>query len=199
MAKLAIGILAAGSSKRLGQPKQLLSVGGVCLLQRQVNVASATGWPVTVVLADQGETERMREQLNVPTLVNELHASGMASTIKCLVEAVPADAWLFITVDQYRLDTQHLTTMIDHWQASNLTSTIVASAYDSILGIPALIPMHYKEALLNLEGDQGAGRIIRYVQKQSPNSIIAIENQALSFDVDTTEDLAILNNYFKNS
>ncbi|MFQ3229883.1 NTP transferase domain-containing protein [Reinekea sp.] len=197
MAKLAIGILAAGCSKRLGRAKQLVNAGGISLLQRQVNTAVATGLPVTVVLSDQDEAMQMREQLTVPTLTNQRWASGMASSIKCVVNNVQADAWLLLTVDQYRLDTQHLNRMIGHWQGRETTTTIVASVYDSIIGVPALIPSYYKNELNNLTGDQGAGRMIRQVQAESPHLVIELENQELRFDVDTVDDLLALKHYFQ--
>jgi molybdenum cofactor cytidylyltransferase len=195
--QIVIGILAAGSSKRLGQPKQLINAGGVSLLQRQVSVANETGHPVYVVLGEQPETQDMREQVSVPCLTNTEWASGMASSLKCLIESVPADAWLLLTVDQYRLDTPHLKTMIDHWQNSDSKTTIVATAYDSTLGVPALIPAHYKASLLRLSGDQGAGRLIRQLNLDDPDKIISIENPELSYDVDTVEDLTELEHYFK--
>src|SRR5690242_640035 len=44
-------ILAAGASTRLGQPKQLIQLGGETLLERAVRVADEAGcWPTVVVL-----------------------------------------------------------------------------------------------------------------------------------------------------
>jgi molybdenum cofactor cytidylyltransferase len=197
MASLAIGVLAAGSSKRLGQPKQLVDTKGVSLLQHQVNVASATGFPVYVVLGEQPEAKQMAAQLNVPLLTNANWASGMASSIHCLIKNTVADAWLFLTVDQYRLSTAHLNAMISHWQNSNTSRTIVASTYNAVLGVPALIPAHYKNALLDLSGDQGAGRFMRQAQLENPETIITIENPELNYDVDTVDDLLTLQTYFQ--
>ena len=52
-------ILAAGESKRLGNPKQLLSFGGNTLLARVAETAGATGlYPVMAVLGANAEMIR---------------------------------------------------------------------------------------------------------------------------------------------
>lgn len=199
MHKLAIGILAAGGSKRLGSPKQQLCVQGESLLNRQASVAQATGYPTYVVLNDTPEATALNSQLSVPVIVNSRWQQGMASSLKSVVEHVSAQAWLFMTVDQYRLNVEHLTTMIERWQHSASSTALVASCYKGVLGVPAIIPVHYRTELLSLTGDEGAGRLIRRVQKQTPNDCLQVENSALAFDVDTVEDLTAFTDYFDPS
>ena len=66
-------ILAAGASRRLGEPKQLLVLGGETLLERAVRVARTAGCsPVVVVLGAFGEVIQKGCQLDdVVVVVNE--------------------------------------------------------------------------------------------------------------------------------
>jgi molybdenum cofactor cytidylyltransferase len=50
MNKIAVLLLAAGSSSRMGQPKQLLAWGNTTLIEHQIRTLIKTGNPVNVVL-----------------------------------------------------------------------------------------------------------------------------------------------------
>ncbi|MFC3700212.1 NTP transferase domain-containing protein [Reinekea marina] len=197
MHKFAICILAAGGSKRLGTPKQQLCVRGESLLARQATMASATGHPVYVVLNDTPEATALSTQLSASVIANTHWQQGMASSIHRIVEQVSAQAWLFMTVDQYRLTVAHLNTMIDLWLQSGSSKTVVASSYQDVVGVPALITKHYRAKLLSLTGEQGAGRFIRALKKQQPNDCLQVQNEALAFDVDVVEDLSAFTDYFQ--
>src|SRR4051812_6293642 len=77
-------ILAAGSSTRMGQPKQLLELGGKTMIVRAAEAALASSaWPVVVVLGSNAE--KIRPALaRLPVLIvdNEAWPEGMASSIR---------------------------------------------------------------------------------------------------------------------
>src|SRR6188508_2888110 len=100
-------ILAAGSSRRMGTPKQLLAVDGRPLLVRAVEAALASpAWPVVVVLG--AEAEKIRPTLaHLPVLVaeNPAWAEGMAASIRAGVTTLQQfsralDAALIALCDQ---------------------------------------------------------------------------------------------------
>src|SRR5829696_3582015 len=76
-------ILAAGSSTRMGTPKQLLELEGKQLLVRAVEAAlSSPAWPVVVVLGAHAELIRPAiARLPVLVTENPAWAEGMASSI----------------------------------------------------------------------------------------------------------------------
>lgn len=76
-------VLAAGSSSRLGSPKQLVRLGGENLLERAVRVAREAGCgPVVVVLGASADLIRLQCDLgDACVVVNEDWASGMGASV----------------------------------------------------------------------------------------------------------------------
>ena len=92
---IAAVVLAAGASTRLGEPKQLIAIGGETLLERAVRTAREAGCaPVVVVLG--ADAERIRERCDLGdalAVVNEEWQEGMASSIRIGVAARTRCGW----------------------------------------------------------------------------------------------------------
>jgi len=85
-------ILAAGASRRLGRPKQLVRLGGESLLRRTVRAALACD-PVLVVLGSQAEAMAADlAGLPVIQVLNRDWEEGMASSIRAGIRALPVVA-----------------------------------------------------------------------------------------------------------
>src|SRR3974390_2378444 len=112
-------IVAAGSSRRLGQPKQLLIVDGEPMLQRAIRIAREAGAsPVFVVLgANRGAIGNTVDFSSAVIVVNHEWNEGIASSIRAGVDAVEAKAdaqgVLLMSCDQPRVTKEHLLRMID--------------------------------------------------------------------------------------
>jgi CTP:molybdopterin cytidylyltransferase MocA len=78
------------------------------------------------------------------------------------------------------LDVTHLTALRDAWLAG---APIVASRFDGIVGAPAVFDRSQWAALARLDGDQGAGRLLR------ADGVVAIDWADGAFDVDTVDDV----------
>src|SRR3954447_17444272 len=90
-AGVAILVLAAGGSSRMGQPKQLLTYGGKSLVRRAAETAVAVGeGPVVVVVGAAGEEvgAEMRD-LPVTLVENDRWATGIGSSIRAAMNAIP--------------------------------------------------------------------------------------------------------------
>src|ERR1700739_1619252 len=87
-------IVAAGSSSRLGQPKQLVVVDGETLLQRAIRcVQEAGASPVFVVLGAHRELIGNSIDFGEAKIVaNEDWEEGLASSIRVGVKAVQGEA-----------------------------------------------------------------------------------------------------------
>lgn len=158
---LQVVILAAGASKRLGQPKQLVVLDGEPLLRRQCRLAieSRTG-PVGVILGCHARecTETIRD-LPVVKHMNLQWAEGMASSMRQAVHAalvINASGLLLLHADQYRLTTADLQSLKSAWMESRLTAC--AAMYADDFGPPVIIPRNCFSELLQLKGDVGARR-----------------------------------------
>src|SRR4051794_5306915 len=133
-------ILAAGGSRRLGQPKQLLVYRGETLLNRAIRIASEAGAsPVLAVLGGGFESIRSSIQSSTAFPVhNHRWRKGMGSSIAAGMRALgvcapDADGVLLMSCDQPRLTVEHLRALIVAF-ASEAPRAIAASAYAGVHG-----------------------------------------------------------------
>jgi CTP:molybdopterin cytidylyltransferase MocA len=184
-------ILAAGGSRRLGQPKQLLAYRGETLLNRAIRIASeAHALPVLAVLG--AEFESIRSSIQSPIAIpvhNDRWRQGMGSSIaagmRALAVCAPdAEGVLMMSCDQPRLTAEHLQALIVVF-ASHTSAAIAASAYAGVNGVPAVFPPATFDQLRSLRGDKGARSII----ERAPCSVVAVEFEGGEVDIDAPEDL----------
>lgn len=159
-------ILAAGASRRLGRPKQLVEFRGETLLARTIGMAHGAGAePVLVILGAYADTISQSAALDqVVTVLNPDWQEGMASSIRAgiriLASCVPdSPGATILNCDQPRLSTEHLRKLFEKFEA-NSTRAIVASGYNGIRGVPAVFPRTMFPRLLALHGDRGARAIL---------------------------------------
>ena len=164
-------VLAAGASKRLGRPKQLLVWEGETLLERAARIASEVA-PTVVVISPE-----LVSQCHAQFVVNHDSAEGVASSIRAGVRAVNGDL-LIMLCDQPLITAEHLQALID------AKSPIAATGYNGISGVPAFFAAKYREQLLALRGDVGAKRVI----EAHPGELVTIPFEPAALDVDTAAD-----------
>ncbi|HMO38094.1 MAG TPA: nucleotidyltransferase family protein [Saprospiraceae bacterium] len=188
MSKTAIIILAAGASRRLGRPKQLLPWQGETLLMRTIQTALATPCrPVSVVLgAHAGIIQPSIEHSEIQIVLNPEWQQGMSTSLKIGLQTLLAaninlEAALLLVADQPLLSTAHLQQLL----AQPLdTGGMVASFYNGKAGVPVLFHRRWFSALLNLSGDQGARTLLARHEAQ----VQTVPFPAGAFDIDTLED-----------
>jgi molybdenum cofactor cytidylyltransferase len=171
-------ILAAGASKRLAKPKQLLKLDSETLLERAVRVAHAAGCsPVVVVLGAFAEIIKARCELDdAVVVVNEDWAEGMGSSMRTGVGVVlDLDACVLMTCDMPAVTAGHLRALMS-------SGEVTASFYSGRKGVPAYFPAKTFQSLMELRGDSGAKHLLR--------SARSVELVGGELDVDTMEDLA---------
>lgn len=187
-ADVATIVLAAGGSRRLGRPKQLVELDGRPLVQRVAAtcVASEAG-PVGVVIGSvAAAVADALGTLRVAQIANDQWEEGIASSIRAGVrwaQTTNAGALLIVLADQPLLDVAHITALRDAWLAG---APIVASRFEGVAAAPALFDRSQWPALLALEGDHGAGRLLRV------DGIPTIEWAHGAIDVDTPDDVRTL-------
>ena len=189
----AIVILAAGTSARLGSPKQLLSYKGQNLLRNTVDVALETGCQsVFVVLG--ANIELLRKELkDKPVIIveNAGWQEGMASSIRCALGNIMStilrpDSVIFMVCDQPYVSSFLLLSLIEKRLETGLP--IVASRYEDKLGTPSLFHKSYFSALMELKGDKGARKLI----SDNPENVAAVNFPEGITDIDTVSDYELL-------
>lgn len=189
MSNIAIVILAAGSSTRMGQPKQKLNIGGKTFLQNAIDVASLTSCSVVLVVVQSLEAaDAFKIPTNVRLLVNADYAAGMATSIKVAVNVLESyeniDALMIMNCDQPRISTPDLQQLIDVYKPG----CIVASTFGGTIGSPALFDRRFFPELQLLQGDRGAKSVIL----QNKSRLIEVSMPGAQVDVDTREDYEAL-------
>jgi molybdenum cofactor cytidylyltransferase len=154
-------ILAAGASRRLGRPKQLVEAGGQSLLRRSVRAALEVCAPVLVVVGHQGE--RMADHLaglEVTLVPNPGWEEGIAASIRAGILALPPDVpgALFLVCDQVALGPRLLGDLL---AARRLRpEAVITCGYGGGRGIPSWFPAARFPELLALRGDRGARALL---------------------------------------
>ena len=180
-------ILAAGGSTRLGQPKQLLPVGGSTMIEHVLQaVMGTTVDEIIVVLGHAAGEIAPHIPAGCQIVLNQDWQAGISSSIQAGLQAVHprAEAVLFILADQPLLTSAALERILYAYYGT--TKAIVAPVYRGQRGTPALFERRTFAALRSLRGDVGGSQVIR----QLPHEVLPVEMEAaeMLFDVDTISD-----------
>jgi len=188
--KIHVLIMAAGASRRLGQPKQLLEYKGETLIRKISNEAiKANVGEITVVTGhDHEKIGKEISDLEVNIFYNKEWEEGLGASIrnglKHVLETNPhTNAILLSMVDQPFVNTSHLKKLTAAYDPAR--PMIIASAYSSTFGVPILIDSFYFEELKKLKGDEGGKKIFANYIK----NIVEIPFIAGKIDIDEKEDL----------
>lgn len=182
-------ILAAGSSSRLGRPKQLLDYKGKTLLQTVINEALETSCrPVITVLgANAKEIASQHQHDQVNFVINESWENGMASSIVAGLSAMiknnsEIESIIIAVADQAFIKMSNFNNLIEKQKETG--KDIIASAYAETIGTPVFFKKRYFEALLSLKGAEGAKKIL----KQYPQAVETVVFEHGEIDIDTETD-----------
>ncbi len=179
-------ILAAGESKRLGQPKQNLVFRGKTLLQRAIDTALDSACsPVIVVLGANKEQISIQPHTKISILQNPDWPEGMASSIRLAIHQMMkqgADSTIIMLCDQPFVDAELLNTM--QQKQKDTGKPIIACTYKEATGVPVLFHSSLFPDLLLLKGHEGAKKILQ----THADDIAGIPFEKGGIDIDTMED-----------
>lgn len=185
-------ILAAGSSSRLGRPKQLLPLAGRPLLAYTVaNAVASSLDDVILVLGHRAEeiAAAVGEQ-GQRTIINPDYASGQSTSVLAGLAALPdsANAVLFLLGDQPSVTPAVIDILLDAYRAD--PAPIMVPVYGGKRGNPVLFDRALFPELRQVSGDEGARIIVRaHAGEVRP---VPVPGAAPPQDVDTEADYARL-------
>ena len=179
-------LLAAGKSRRMGQPKQLLQWGGKSLLLHVLeNLMNSSVDEIVLVLGY--EAEKIRKSLPefaIKIVINPNYETGMASSLRQGLLAMDqrSDAFLVFLADQPGIGPEIINLVIRAFQQANPRRGIVRPVYRGVPGHPVLIGAQYLDEALQLQGDVGARQILM----NQPMDVLDIEvdQDAILMDMD---------------
>lgn len=184
-----IFLIAAGESKRMGSPKQLLPWKNKTLIEHQIDNLSKLGFEINVVLGANAELIKNKiRNKNVHIVINEDWKNGMGSSISCATNKIENriesyDGILITLVDQPLITPEYFYDMLKMFQ-SGKRNIVVSQSEIGVKGAPVLFDAFYADELRNLSGEKGAKPIL---EKNKENIVVMPPNLLLS-DMDTLEE-----------
>jgi molybdenum cofactor cytidylyltransferase len=189
-AKIGIIILAAGAGSRFAasggdSPKQLVSIDGVSMLQRAVNLANQLlPGAVHVVLGSESHT--IKSQLySCDIIINRDWQLGLGNSIAGAVKQLVAssssyDGLLIMLGDQPRVNIEGITEILNLFDGERA----ICAYYGNRDGVPALFPEALFADLMALDGDFGAKILLQSIEDK-----LIVPMPEAAIDIDSVEDL----------
>lgn len=182
-------VLAAGQSKRLGKPKQLLEFEGQSLVNRLLGILKkSTTYPIGLVLG--ANADLIYQQLtdkNLYIINNTNWQEGMASSIRLGIQAMmenfpELDGLMILVCDQPHISENQIKSLFDIQREKDLP--IAASYYSGVVGTPVVFHHSIFKDLLSLKGDIGAKSVIQQREKE----VARLDFEKGMIDIDKPED-----------
>jgi len=194
-AGVAAVILAAGQSRRMGRPKQLVRVAGKTLLEHTIANVGATGVHEIALVLGAGADE-IRNQLmlkGVKVVVNPEFQQGMGTSIGAGLRALSptATAALIVLADQPFVQPATLDQLIACYAKEK--PQIVIPVFKGFRGNPVLLDRSVFPEVMGLTGDVGCRAI--FGEHTQGIHKLAVDDVGVLLDADTTEDVEELENY----
>ncbi|NWG19642.1 MAG: nucleotidyltransferase family protein [Chloroflexi bacterium] len=183
-------VLAAGSSSRMGRPKQLLDWNGRPLVRvvAEATLAAALDEVIVVTGSAAAAVTDALHDLRLRIVHNPGFAGGLSSSLRAGVSALPADAAAALVClgDQPFVTVAIIEALTTAWRACR--APIVAPVYNGVRGHPVLFDRTVFNELLAVTGDQGA----RAVVARDPARVqcVAFDDDRPLLDIDTPEAYA---------
>jgi molybdenum cofactor cytidylyltransferase len=189
-------LLAAGTSSRMGSNKLLFELDGESVLRRAARRALAGGLaPLLVVLGHQEDKARRElAGLECRMVVNPDYETGMGSSLKAGIAAVPPDAQaaLVLLADMPFVTPEMIAALVARYRASR--APLVISLYGGKAEGAVAPPMLYDRALfaeiLAMPGGRCGKQVVKRHRHES--EILDWPASALS-DIDVPDDYARVN------
>jgi len=155
-------LLAAGESKRMnGENKLTKNINGEPLIKHAVkNILESSVDELIIVVGHRSDEIRKIININnkIKFIYNNNYKSGMASSIKSGINNLSerTESFLICLADMPMINKEIYNQIIKHSKSKE----IVMPTYKSKQGNPILFSISMKDMIMNIEGDNGAKKIL---------------------------------------
>ena len=180
-------VLAAGASRRLGQPKQVLALDGATVLDATLTVArSSECQPIVVVLGGAADSVRAEVDLDgVQVVENHDYGEGCATSIRTALGALPEQVTGIVLMlgDQPRVAVE----TVQELEASARGHAVGVCEYDDGLGHPLWFDRQMFGALESMHGDKAVWKLVDAESEGADVVRVRIDGP-VPLDIDTWDD-----------
>lgn len=189
---ISIIILAAGASRRMGLPKQLLPLGDKPLVWQTACQAchSKADQVLVVTGAYASQVEAALCGIPLKIVYNPSWAEGQAESVKAGVNALEqqSKAAIFLPADQPFVTAELLNRLIEAYNAGQ--ASMIAPVYNNCRSTPVLFDLKWREEILSLTGDHGARKLLDTFPGEV--TYIPVDEECLLMDADTPAEYEAL-------
>jgi molybdenum cofactor cytidylyltransferase len=184
---ISVIVLAAGESKRMGEPKQLMPFGSSTIIEKTIGNFLDSDVTEIILVTGYKSSEIVDKVAGKPVKIveNSNYLQGMSTSISAGLNQVSIESQgvMIALADQPFVDSQTINHLIKEFGVQN--KGILIPCYRSERGHPVIFSFKYKEALMALKGDVGGKEIIN----NNPDDVAEIEVECYGIvaDIDTKE------------
>jgi len=181
-------VLAAGASKRMGEPKVLLPIGHKTMIESVLDqvIKSEVDGVLVVLGSNWTKVAKQIKKYPVKVTVNPHFKLGMLSSVNWGFQTLPLEAVaaLFVLADQPRIPTRVLNKLLSAYKAN--AKGIVLPVYKGERGHPVLVDRKYQAEAKRTDPEIG----LRNLVYGHPEDVLEVEvsSPAIRHDIDTRSD-----------
>lgn len=182
-------ILAAGESRRMGEPKALLDFGGETFLDRLIRLMSPSCSPIIVVLGHEAQRIRsgLKQAGKAEFVVNENYLRGQLSSLQRGLAGIPSgvEGVLFTLVDRPGVQPSTVEAILDRFEQRSAGEKIVVPRAGGQNGHPVCVARELIPEFLALPLGAQARDVIR--SHADATAYVDVEDTGILLDVNDPE------------
>lgn len=186
-AEIAALIMAAGESRRMNTPKQLLQWGKKSLIEHIIDIARQSSVDsIVVIIGSNAEKVKLvlRHYHDIRVIYNPNWRNGLGSSIQLGIKSIAGNTQgaLILLADQPFVESKLIDIMIDRFKKSS--ASIIAPRINEMQSNPVLFKCDLFNELNRIKGDRGAKKLLsRYSVEW-----IKWQDNRLALDIDSQGD-----------
>jgi molybdenum cofactor cytidylyltransferase len=196
-------ILAAGASKRFGQPKQLLKLKDKYLIEWIIDASLASKLEKAILVLGHSHQTIMQVlakkacHSDLKVVINPNYKNGQSLSLKIglsnVEQAFPSV--MFLLGDQPMVDSTTINHLLETFWSSE--KDICVPKHRGKKGNPTIFGQGFYPHIKDIEGDIGARQLI----EEYPDHVLEVEiqNPLCFFDIDTEQDYETLKHFIRSS
>lgn len=190
-------ILAAGKGSRLGnQPKSLIKIKGITLLENLIDNLKKAG--ITSILIVTGYEanclETLCHRLNVKTVHNPHYENGnhqesLEIGLRFNKQVSKSDGTIILLADQPLLNSALITKLITYYESLKMSKDVIYPVNNKARGNPTIVSHNFLEIAL----EETPFDLKKFIKQHSKRVVELSSNEAGYFlDIDTESDIQYL-------